>query len=93
MPRFTGRPTIIEAHQFNGNANAMPDQFRMAVVRYHANGTADVMTGDGLRSCRSGDWIARGPSGQFMIWHDADFEAFFQEHEAPKVRKKEMVNV
>lgn len=87
MPRFVARPIVIEAHQFDGHTVAMPDAFRMAVRRQLADGTIDVMTGDGLRSCRYGDWIVHGPDGQFSVVRASTFEMMFADH-APAEAKR-----
>jgi hypothetical protein len=85
MPRFVARPVVVEACQFVSQSTQLPYDFRVAVKRMLANGTADVMTGDGMRVCKPGDWIMRGPDGTFSVVRDAVFEAMFQEHVPPVV--------
>jgi hypothetical protein len=82
MPRFVARPIVVEAHQYDGNTVAMPDAFRMAVRRHLPGGTVEVMAGEQLRACKHGDWIVRGPDGQFSVVRDAAFETMFEPHRA-----------
>lgn len=53
-----------------------------------------VATADGPRPCASGDWIVRGPSGQFFVMKNAEFEAYFEPQERRPVGRprKELVN-
>lgn len=83
MPRFVARPVVVEAHQYLGNVVAMPIDFRDAVRRYAHDGSVDIMSSDGLRCCRHGDWIVRGPTGEFSIQRVATFEKMFEPHHPP----------
>lgn len=74
MPRFVGRPVVVEAHQFTGNA--LPVTFAGAVARRSQAGM-EIKTADGPRLCRFTDWIMRGPSGEFSVMKNAAFETFF----------------
>jgi hypothetical protein len=85
MPRFVALPVTVEAYEWTGHLHMFPDAFRMAVRRQNHNGTVDVMTDDGLRSCRHGDWIVRGPNGDFSVLRGATFETMYQEHVPPVV--------
>jgi len=79
MPRYTAKPIGVEAFQFNGSMNAMPESFRLALRRHLVGGTVEIMTGDGPRVCKYHDWIVRGPDGDFTVMRDAAFEATYAE--------------
>jgi hypothetical protein len=81
MPRFVTRNVTINAVQFTGDIAFWPEAFRLAVRRHLSGGITEIMTGDGVRACRYGDWVVNGPDGAMTVWKDAAFEAFF----APKV--------
>jgi hypothetical protein len=78
MPRFVARPVGVEAHLFDGHIHAMPESFRLAVRGFRGPGVIDVLTLDGLRQCRHGDWIVHGPDGQFSVHRAATFETYFE---------------
>lgn len=80
MPRFIARPVIVEAHQYSGHTHDLPHAFQLAVLRHVVGGTIEVATGDGARPCKCGDWIVRGPDGQFSVMRAATFEAMFEQH-------------
>lgn len=92
MPRFVGKPTIVEAEQFLGSIAFWPESFRRAVVRHLPGGTTEVRTAEGVRPVKQNDWILRGPYGDFSVMKPSAFETFFTEHEAPRARKKELIN-
>jgi hypothetical protein len=47
-------------------------------VRGHkAGGIVEVMTGDGVRQCKHGDWVVAGPDGTFSVQRAATFETWF----------------
>lgn len=81
MPRFIAKPIVVEAHQFDAaTVSAMPEAFRFAIRRHLPDGTVEVMTGDGLRICRHGNWIVRGTDGDFTVMRNRAFEALFEPH-------------
>ena len=84
MPRFVARPVTVAAEQFTGTISFWPEQFRAAVVRHLPGGTTEIMTGDGVRPVRVGDWIVQ-IRGICTVWHEATFETFFEE----RVEEKE----
>lgn len=75
MPRFIARPITVEAHQFTGDVALWPDPFRL-VVRRHGDGRTEILTLDGARPVRYGDFVMHGPGG-FSVVHEAEFEASF----------------
>jgi len=77
MPRFQAKPVIVEALQFTGDIAQWPEQFRLAVRRHLPGGITEIVTGDGVRAIRFGDWVVHGPSGQFSVWREAEFETCF----------------
>jgi hypothetical protein len=77
MPRFVGKPVVIEAHQYLGDP--LPQSFALAVARHRQDGGVDVSTNDGLRHCRITDWVWRDWNGSFHVAKDALFEAMFEE--------------
>lgn len=77
MPRFVCLPVPIEAHQYNGHLHEWPEQFRLAVRGHKAGGIVEVMTGDGVRQCKHGDWVVAGPDGAFSVQRAATFETWF----------------
>lgn len=82
MPRFVAIPIQIEAFQYDGHISLMPDSFRMTLLRHLNDGTIEIRTGDGARSCKYGDWIVHGPDGLFSVMRNATFEAMFTPHVA-----------
>jgi len=78
MPRFIGKPVIVEAFQFEGHTHTMPESFRLAVRAHRVGGIIEVMTGDGVRACRHGDWLVHGPDGTFSVQRGALFETWFE---------------
>lgn len=80
MPRFVAKPTIVEAIQYDGHMSLMPESFRLTLRRHLADGTVEIMTGDGARACKYGDWIVHGPDGLFSVMRNATFEAMFTPH-------------
>ena len=98
MPKFIAKPVGVEAFQFDGHTHMLPEDFRMAVRRHLPGGTVEVMTGDGLRPCKHGDWIMRGPSGDFSVVRNATFETMYTDYvpEAVKpgrVTRKDLATV
>lgn len=94
MPRFVANPITVEAVAYDGHVHMMPEPFRMAVRRQLHGGHADVMCGGELRRCSHGDWIVRGPDGQFSVVKSATFEMLFTEQRPAKSEKrKELANV
>ena len=81
MPRFVARPYVVAAECFGGSIVLWPEEFRLAVVRHLGDGTIHIMTSDGARPCRYGDWVINGPAG-FEVVHRAPFEAMFAEADA-----------
>ena len=86
MPRFVAKPMIVEAHQNMGQP--FPPEFALAVLQHRTDGMIDIATGDGTRPCKYTDWVVRGPSGQFSVMRDADFEAMF-EPQLPERQKRQ----
>ncbi len=78
MPRFVARRVVVEAHLYVGNTDLWPEAFRLAVVRHNNDGTIVVMTGDGPRFCKNGDWVWRGPDGTLTRYGAAKFETMFE---------------
>jgi hypothetical protein len=78
MPRYVARPVQVTAFQYDGHTHEWPEAFRMAVRRHLPGGTVEIMTGDGLRPCKHGDWIMHTPDGQFSVVRDAAFETMFE---------------
>lgn len=83
MPRFVARPITVSAEQFKGTISQWPESFRLAVIRHVPGGTTEVMTGDGVRPLRFSDWLVHS-RGVFTVWHEAAFEASFEERAEPK---------
>jgi hypothetical protein len=81
MPRYVAKPIIVTAVQYNGHVNEWPESFRLAVRGHRAGGIIEVMTGDGVRQCKHGDWIVAGPDGTFTRQSAATFETWFAEHQ------------
>ena len=77
MPRYTARPLTVEAHQWTGHVAEWPESFRLAVRGHKVGGIIEVMTGDGVRQCKHGDWIVAGPDGTFTVQRAAMFETWF----------------
>lgn len=84
MSRFVSRQYYVEAQQFQGTVHLWPDEFRLAVVRHLPDGTIMVATGDGPRSCRTGDFVINGPAG-FEVIRRVPFETMFTSHVEPEV--------
>lgn len=83
MPRFVGRPVIVEAHSFEGNVAFWPEPFRLAVRRHYPDGTIGVAVGSELRTAKYGDWVVHGPDGLFTVMTPAAFEAMFSPQAVP----------
>lgn len=77
MPRFVANPVIVSCERFTGTIDQWPESFRLAVRRHLAGGITEIMTGDGVRPVRYGDWVVHGPDGLFTVWHESQFETFF----------------
>lgn len=77
MPRFVARPVVIEAHQWDGNAVLMPDDFRISLTP-QPDGSALVHTLEGGRRATHGDWIMRGADGTFSVVRDGAFDTLFE---------------
>lgn len=75
MVRYIGRPVVVEAHQHG--VGMLPDGFQYAVQRQVSSMTMEIKTLDGPRLCKPGDWIVRGPGGDFRVMHQAEFETMF----------------
>ena len=78
MPRFVGRPVVIEAHQWDGYLHDLSETFRQAVRGFLPGGLMTIATIDGPKRCAQGDWIVHGPDGAFSIVKAALFEAMYQ---------------
>lgn len=87
MPRFVCLPVPIEAHQYNGHLHEWPEQFRLAVRGHKVGGIVEVMTGDGVRQCKHGDWVVAGPDGTFSVQRAATFETWFTPLLMPRVEQ------
>lgn len=85
MPRFIARPVGVTAFPWNGHLHELPESFRLAVRRHLVGGIIEVMTGDGVRACKHGDWIVAGPDGTFSVQRQATFETWFEEQPLPAV--------
>lgn len=75
MPRYTGRPFNVEAHEFNGIVSDLPAHF-IPAAEQGQDGTATVDTLTGFVAMMRGDFMLRGVEG-FAVMHAATFEAQF----------------